>query len=89
MEMPLQGERGKPPAIAHSYRFYFDGLIANIMCQLPPEHFEGASAIYVGGHEEVLTLGVKFEESFQAYNMMQHQHEAVTNHPEIMCKLLK
>lgn len=89
MEMPLYQDEPSSQLTAQSYRFYFDGLIANIMIDLSPENYDGASAIYLGGDEKILALCVKFEDSFQAQNMDQHKLDAFTNHPSTMLKLFR
>lgn len=89
MSLPLQLEEGESAVRVQTFRFYFDGLVANIYCDISTELHESASAIYVGGHEDILALCIPYEQSFQASNIEQHQYEAITNYPDTMSKLLK
>ncbi|UZE12804.1 hypothetical protein [Pseudomonas sp. B21-053] len=89
MTTPLDAGAGNGPLMLNSYRFYFDGLIANIHTNVSEKVHAEASAIYVGGDANVIAICVKFEDSFQASNMIQHGYEAFTNHQSTMLKLLK
>jgi len=89
MTTPLDAGAGNGPLVLNSYRFYFDGLIANIHTNVSEKTHSEASAIYVGGDSCLIAVCVNFEDSFQASNMTQHGYEAITNHPDTMLKLLR
>jgi hypothetical protein len=88
MTTPIDAGAGNGPLMLNSYRFYFDGLIANIHTNISEKAHAEASAIYVGGDDIVIANCIKFEDSFQASNMIQHGREAFTNHQSTMLKLL-
>ncbi|WP_122418281.1 hypothetical protein [Pseudomonas viridiflava] len=89
MHLPFDRGENFEPLTFKSYRFYFDGLIANIFIDIPEDLHESMSGIYLGGDESVLAMAIPYETSFQASNLAQHQHEAVQNYPQIMLKLLR
>ncbi|MFL1548838.1 hypothetical protein ACI77I_06980 [Pseudomonas sp. D47] len=89
MTTPLDAGAGNGPLMLNSYRFYFDGLIVNIHTNVSEKVHAEASAIYVGGDAIVIANCIKFEDSFQASNMIQHGCEAFANHQPTMLKLLK
>jgi len=89
MKLPFKLEVEKEELFLQSYRFYFDGLVANIFFDMSFELHESMSAIYLGGDDSVLAVCVPYDESFQASNIQQHQYEAVTNYPDTMIKLLR
>lgn len=89
MNTPMDFGSGNGALMLNSYRFYFDGLIANIHTNVSERFHAEASAIYVGGDSIVIANCIKFEDSFQASNMIQHGCEAFMNHQSTMLKLLK
>ena len=89
MMLPLDAGAGNGPLVLNSYRFYFDGLIANIFTNVSEKAHADASAIYIGGDSSLIAICVRFEDSFQASNMAQHGYEAIMNHQHTMLKLLR
>lgn len=72
----------------NSFRFYFDGLIIHMFCNLNFD-FEKVERLMVGSSSTLIVQTQTFEQSFQWANIRRHIAESTAQWPEAVRRLAK